>query len=188
MIVYARSLLQIRIITTSKGKTSVWRSLARCFHHTVIAGSPLFVKLGCPGLNIETFSNSATNLQLVRPLLAKSRWSCTTFAFGTPFRSLSSSTSTLALHSGDLSYTAPAEMPIPMERNHRKGPVRRGREFYESIGSPRKVLAPMVNQSEFVCACVHLCLHCKALLVIGMIGLATNHSHLPHHSEHYLRR
>jgi hypothetical protein len=26
----------------------------------------------------------------------------------------------------------------------------RGRQFYESLGSPKKVLAPMVNQSEFV--------------------------------------
>ena len=26
-----------------------------------------------------------------------------------------------------------------------------GRAFYESIGSPRMVLAPMVDQSEFVC-------------------------------------
>lgn len=26
-----------------------------------------------------------------------------------------------------------------------------GRAFYESIGSPRVVLAPMVEQSEFVC-------------------------------------
>jgi tRNA-dihydrouridine synthase 1 len=26
----------------------------------------------------------------------------------------------------------------------------RGREFYESIGSPKLVLAPMVDQSEFV--------------------------------------
>jgi hypothetical protein len=25
-----------------------------------------------------------------------------------------------------------------------------GREFYESLGSPRKVLAPMVDRSEFV--------------------------------------
>jgi hypothetical protein len=25
-----------------------------------------------------------------------------------------------------------------------------GREFYESLGSPKKVLAPMVDQSEFV--------------------------------------
>lgn len=27
-----------------------------------------------------------------------------------------------------------------------------GREFYESIGSPKFILAPMVDQSEFVCS------------------------------------
>ena len=27
-----------------------------------------------------------------------------------------------------------------------------GRAFYESIGSPKLVLAPMVEQSEFVCS------------------------------------
>lgn len=26
-----------------------------------------------------------------------------------------------------------------------------GRDFYKSIGSPRMILAPMVEQSEFVC-------------------------------------
>lgn len=26
-----------------------------------------------------------------------------------------------------------------------------GREFYESLGSPKMILAPMVDQSEFVC-------------------------------------
>ena len=29
-----------------------------------------------------------------------------------------------------------------------------GRAFYESIGSPKFVLAPMVDQSEFVCICI----------------------------------
>jgi tRNA-dihydrouridine synthase 1 len=36
-----------------------------------------------------------------------------------------------------------------------------GRAFYESIGSPKLVLAPMVEQSEFVC------LHNPALLYSG---------------------
>ncbi len=31
-----------------------------------------------------------------------------------------------------------------------------GRAFYESIGSPTVVLAPMVDQSEFVCSIPHL--------------------------------
>jgi hypothetical protein len=26
-----------------------------------------------------------------------------------------------------------------------------GRAFYENLGSPKMILAPMVNQSEFVC-------------------------------------
>lgn len=30
-----------------------------------------------------------------------------------------------------------------------------GRAFYESIGSPKMILAPMVDQSEFVC-CFHV--------------------------------
>ncbi|KAI9660490.1 MAG: hypothetical protein M1821_009840 [Bathelium mastoideum] len=36
-----------------------------------------------------------------------------------------------------------------MESETRQQPVLHGREFYKSIGSPKKVLAPMVNQSEF---------------------------------------
>lgn len=31
-----------------------------------------------------------------------------------------------------------------------------GRAFYESIGSPKMVLAPMVDQSEFVCLSLYL--------------------------------
>lgn len=31
-----------------------------------------------------------------------------------------------------------------------------GRAFYESIGSPKFVLAPMVDQSEYVCTSFHL--------------------------------
>jgi tRNA-dihydrouridine synthase 1 len=31
-----------------------------------------------------------------------------------------------------------------------------GRAFYESIGSPKLVLAPMVEQSEFVCLIISL--------------------------------
>lgn len=32
----------------------------------------------------------------------------------------------------------------------------RGREFYESIGSPKYILAPMVDRSEFVCSSTRL--------------------------------
>lgn len=32
-----------------------------------------------------------------------------------------------------------------------KRPKLAGRAFYESLGSPRYILAPMVDQSEFVC-------------------------------------
>lgn len=43
-----------------------------------------------------------------------------------------------------------------------------GRAFYESIGSPKFVLAPMVDQSEFVC----LTLHCTGRNILTAIGLA----------------
>jgi tRNA-dihydrouridine synthase 1 len=43
-----------------------------------------------------------------------------------------------------------------MNTENGAGPRKRvklhGRAFYESIGSPKLVLAPMVEQSEFVCA------------------------------------
>ncbi|KAL8999875.1 MAG: hypothetical protein Q9169_001416 [Polycauliona sp. 2 TL-2023] len=40
----------------------------------------------------------------------------------------------------------PAQMASPATR-----PKLTGRAFYESLGSPRRILAPMVDQSEFVC-------------------------------------
>jgi len=39
-----------------------------------------------------------------------------------------------------------------------------GRAFYESIGSPKYVLAPMVDQSEFVSCSFLLQAHCNSLL------------------------
>ena len=59
----------------------------------------------------------------------------------------------ISTESNERPLTVSFEMPVlmePMEWNSRKRPFRRGRDFYESIGSPKKVLAPMVNQSEFV--------------------------------------
>lgn len=44
----------------------------------------------------------------------------------------------------DQSVTSNAESGAPMSKLH-------GRAFYESIGSPKYVVAPMVDQSEFVC-------------------------------------
>lgn len=41
----------------------------------------------------------------------------------------------------------------PLTSNAAQNGARRklhGREFYESIGSPKVILAPMVDQSEFV--------------------------------------
>jgi hypothetical protein len=39
--------------------------------------------------------------------------------------------------------TQTADMPVKTKKLH-------GRAFYESIGSPKLILAPMVEQSEFV--------------------------------------
>jgi hypothetical protein len=44
-----------------------------------------------------------------------------------------------------------AGTPITSNGNGTK-PKLHGRAFYESIGSPKTVLAPMVDQSELVCA------------------------------------
>ena len=42
------------------------------------------------------------------------------------------------------------ESTLTGQENERKRKLH-GRAFYESIGSPKLVLAPMVEQSEFVC-------------------------------------
>ena len=49
---------------------------------------------------------------------------------------------------------------LPMaESTHSSPPAKRrkitGRPFYESLGSPKMILAPMVDQSEFV-RCFHV--------------------------------
>lgn len=49
-----------------------------------------------------------------------------------------------------------------------------GRAFYESIGSPKFVLAPMVDQSEFVCRMPFLIVVQRILIMT--IGLAHAHS------------
>lgn len=46
---------------------------------------------------------------------------------------------------------ASANLPSPATRRKLKG-----RAFYESLGSPKMILAPMVDQSEFVRCCVGL--------------------------------
>jgi hypothetical protein len=38
-----------------------------------------------------------------------------------------------------------------------------GRAFYESIGSPKFIVAPMVDQSEFVCLAQFLVALCSVL-------------------------
>ena len=43
-----------------------------------------------------------------------------------------------------------AEVPVQAQRKRQKVT---GRAFYESIGSPKMILAPMVDQSEFVRKC-----------------------------------
>jgi len=43
-----------------------------------------------------------------------------------------------------------------MSSTSRKISSLHGRAFYESIGSPKFVLAPMVDQSEYVCISFHL--------------------------------
>lgn len=45
-----------------------------------------------------------------------------------------------------------AEAPSPMGTARKPGskPKLHGRAFYESLGSPKFVVAPMVDQSEFV--------------------------------------
>lgn len=42
-----------------------------------------------------------------------------------------------------------------------------GRAFYESIGSPRSIVAPMVDQSEFVSLDSTLCSFVAALRCVG---------------------
>lgn len=55
-----------------------------------------------------------------------------------------------------------------------------GRAFYESIGSPRIVLAPMVEQSEFVRNCpLHRGAPAWLTVCSPWTGLATAHPLLP---------
>lgn len=62
-----------------------------------------------------------------------------------------------------------------------------GRAFYESIGSPKFVLAPMVDQSEFVCV-LYIYIYNEALLLgealcadgCIILGLAHAHSIIPY--------
>lgn len=61
---------------------------------------------------------------------------------------------TLATMAAELSNDAPrAAAPAPNGTPHISNPLPKklhGRAFYESIGSPKFVIAPMVDQSEFV--------------------------------------
>lgn len=49
----------------------------------------------------------------------------------------------MSVEAGMVSGTATTAMSEPVQKLH-------GRAFYESIGSPKFVVAPMVDQSEFV--------------------------------------
>ena len=55
-----------------------------------------------------------------------------------------------------------------------------GRAFYESIGSPKLILAPMVDQSEFVGAVLSPPIFCK---LTDCAGMAHPHS-LLHDPQH----
>jgi tRNA-dihydrouridine synthase 1 len=46
--------------------------------------------------------------------------------------------------------------PPQAEENNVTPKKLHGRAFYESIGSPKHIIAPMVDQSEFVCSWLHL--------------------------------
>ena len=48
-----------------------------------------------------------------------------------------------------------------------------GREFYESIGSPKKVLAPMVGQSDFVRSKRQIVEDCRLTTRTGMANAHT---------------
>ena len=48
--------------------------------------------------------------------------------------------------------------------NNRKTKLH-GRAFYESIGSPKLILAPMVEQSEFVCLSEQVFLSVNLLMI-----------------------
>ena len=78
-----------------------------------------------------------------------------------------------SLYSDAYSRSVTCKMDTPMEWRVPKKTVLRGRDFYKSIGSPKKVLAPMVNQSEFVRQASAM-VHSSA----NKTGLAPDHPHL----------
>lgn len=63
------------------------------------------------------------------------------------FRSLTRLFATMSTETGS---SAPAHSNGVATANGTKTKLH-GRAFYESIGSPKMILAPMVEQSEFVC-------------------------------------
>ena len=57
----------------------------------------------------------------------------------------------------------------------RPGRKLHGRAFYESIGSPKFILAPMVDQSEFVRLFQALPRHASFTDMVGITGMAYAH-------------
>lgn len=62
---------------------------------------------------------------------------------------------------------------IPMNEMSSRPQKLTGRAFYESIGSPKMVLAPMVDRSEFVGSCLLMSVQ---LLMTRSAGLEIAHS------------
>lgn len=124
--------------------------LAHCDRGSIIPSCDLEAQHGSAELPLNSPTHTTATLDLVRRR-SLACWTSPGWRHLVQSRFVSmASTPPINAQSAMAEAVAPAQNDATTTTNATKKPKLHGRAFYESIGSPKFVVAPMVDQSEFV--------------------------------------